>query len=72
MDREKVKELIDLEKLYYTSHDYSLVKMLCDMEKELFGDDSDWVSDILCGITCRDKNTDYEIYFKVLEVLGYE
>ena len=72
LNKEKFDELITLTKLYYSTHNIDLVKVLCVKEEELFGEDNySWMSDIITGITCA-RNYDNEIYYKVFEVLGYE
>lgn len=74
VSKKLVKETIDLSREYYDSHDSFLCRDLIDKGNETFGDDYSWVDDIITGITCKQNNPreDYETYYKVLTLLGFE
>ena len=71
--KERLDTVIQLAKDYYQTSDRFLVEDLQVAEHECFGDDY-WIDDIITGLTCKqkDKNTPNEIYYKVLECLGYK
>lgn len=71
-----IKEDVD-EAIYYNKEYFSgchgALALMHVTEKKAFGDDEDWVGDIITGITCsqKDKNPPNELYYKVLDALDF-
>ena len=68
----------ELDKVIQAERDYfnhEIGSIACSRaEEEVFGDEKNWVSDILTGITTKRDTHDEpnETYYKVLEALGFE
>ena len=70
--KSELDKVIQAERDYF-NHEIGAFK--CSIiEEKAFGDEKNWVSDILTGITTKRSNHDEpnETYYKVLEALGFE
>ena len=70
--KSELDEVIQAERDYF-NHEIGVTECT-KAEEKVFGDESNWVSDILIGITtkCDTHDEPNETYYKVLEALGFE
>lgn len=72
--KKDLDEVIRVGKKYYRTNDTDLLPKYFKLKEKVFGDDEEWVGDIISGLSFKSRNVDvpYETYYKVFEVLGFK